>query len=214
MPASLANQFIADLYTSLLHLSGLQLGTELNYVYDGVGNQTGIALSGARVVINNIIQPQVATAIQFIDYLYPIGSVILTTTNTNPGQRFTGTTWSQTASGRFLTGVGVGSDGSTTRSFNVGNNTGQYRSTLPPHKHGVGRFTETFNNDVWLITGDWSDSNSYSMRYMPGDSIGTSTTIQVGTPNGIKTSLPIETDTTQINNTPPSFGVYVWERTA
>ena len=71
MPASLENQFISDLYTSLLHLSGAELGNAVNQVYDGVGNRTGIALSGkddsqldqqpghaqSQVIINGYVQP-------------------------------------------------------------------------------------------------------------------------------------------------------------
>ena len=57
MPASLENQFISDLYASLLHLSGAELGNKVNQVYDGVGNRTGIALSGEQVIINGYVQP-------------------------------------------------------------------------------------------------------------------------------------------------------------
>ena len=41
MPESLTNQFISDFYTSLLHLSGAELGDTLNKVFDGAGNSTG-----------------------------------------------------------------------------------------------------------------------------------------------------------------------------
>lgn len=214
MPASLANNFISDLYTSLLHLSGLTLGTELDYVYDGAGNQTGIALSGTRVVINNIIQPQASSITEFIDFLYPVGSILLTTTTTNPSVRFTGTTWTQVAQGKFLVGTGTGSDGSTSKTFTTGSNSGNYSSTLPPHIHGVGRFTSEFNNDAYWIKGDWDDGVTYTMRYMPGDGTGFGDVATTGTPYGIKTSLPIEVSTSQtLNITPPSYGIYIWQRT-
>ena len=55
MSASLQNELIADLYTSLLHLSGgdLYKDPQPRDIYDGSGNKTGIALSGTKVVVNN-----------------------------------------------------------------------------------------------------------------------------------------------------------------
>ena len=55
MPESLTNEFISDLYTSLLHLSGAKLENKLNKIFDGAGNSTGLALSGDRVIVNNYI---------------------------------------------------------------------------------------------------------------------------------------------------------------
>tara|TARA_R100001509_G_C4880551_1_gene220023 strand:- start:1584 stop:2825 length:1242 start_codon:yes stop_codon:yes gene_type:complete len=125
MPESLENQFISDLYTSLLHLSGAELTNKLNKVFDGVGNSTGLALSGDRVIINNYIYPKgYATAVDWLDAFWPIGSVKLTFNNQNPGDYLqpprntlvgqdsenfpgiAGTRWEQVAQGRFLVGVG------------------------------------------------------------------------------------------------------------
>jgi len=65
----LSNERIADYYTSLLHVSGADLinyeygiteALSPNDVYDGVGNTTGLSLSGLhdRVTINNYIYPE------------------------------------------------------------------------------------------------------------------------------------------------------------
>ena len=87
MPESLENQFISDLYTSLLHLSGAELTNKLNKVFDGAGNSTGLALSGDRVVINNYIYPKgYATAVEWLDAFWPVGSVKLTFNDQNPGE--------------------------------------------------------------------------------------------------------------------------------
>ena len=125
MPESLENQFISDLYTSLLHLSGAELTNKLNKVFDGAGNSTGLALSGDRVVINNYIYPKgYATAVEWLDAFWPVGSVKLTFNDQNPGDYLlpprnaltdqntkdypgiAGTRWEQVAQGRFLVGVG------------------------------------------------------------------------------------------------------------
>tara|TARA_R110001583_G_scaffold11403_3_gene51622 strand:- start:7931 stop:9217 length:1287 start_codon:yes stop_codon:yes gene_type:complete len=125
MPESLENQFISDLYTSLLHLSGAKLENKLNKIFDGAGNSTGLALSGDRVIVNNYIYPRgYATAVEWLDAFWPVGSIKLTFNDQNPGDYLqpprsiltdqdttnfpgiAGTRWDQVAQGRFLVGVG------------------------------------------------------------------------------------------------------------
>ncbi len=160
MPESLENQFISDLYTSLLHLSGTELGTDLNKVFDGKGNSTGLALSGERVLINNYIYPQGFTTrepLEWLDSFYPVGSIQLTITPDNPTNRIAGTTWVQVAQGRFLVGTGTLTDkNGDTREFcpggaeeeaiglrsGNGDTAGEYQTTLtqsnlPAHTHDV-----------------------------------------------------------------------------
>jgi len=160
MPESLENQFISDLYTSLLHLSGAELGKDLNKVFDGKGNSTGLALSGERVLINNYIYPQGFTTrepLEWLDSFYPVGSIQLTITPDNPTNRIAGTTWVQVAQGRFLVGTGTLTDkNGDTREFcpggaeeealglrsGNGDTAGEYQTTLtqnnlPAHTHDV-----------------------------------------------------------------------------
>tara|TARA_R110000824_G_C15164424_1_gene672246 strand:+ start:244 stop:1524 length:1281 start_codon:yes stop_codon:yes gene_type:complete len=125
MPESLENEFISDLYTSLLHLSGAKLENKLNKIFDGAGNSTGLALSGHRVIVNNYIYPLgYATAVEWLDAFWPVGSIKLTFNDQNPGDYLqpprsilsdqdttnfpgiAGTRWDQVAEGRFLVGVG------------------------------------------------------------------------------------------------------------
>ena len=125
MPESLENEFISDLYTSLLHLSGAKLENKLNKIFDGAGNSTGLALSGHRVIVNNYIYPQgYATAVEWLDAFWPVGSIKLTFNDQNPGDYLqpprnalddqdptnfpgiAGTKWDRVGEGRFLVGVG------------------------------------------------------------------------------------------------------------
>jgi len=155
MPASLENQFISDLYTSLLHLSGSELGAfgPLNKVFDGAGNSTGLALSGDRVVVNNYIYPKGFTTrspMEWLDAFFPIGSLQLTFDENDPNTRIAGTIWDLVSQGRFLVGVGTYKDkNSDTYKFcpgappianDSGNLAGEYRHTLtvdeiPSHSH-------------------------------------------------------------------------------
>lgn len=58
---------------------------------------------------------------------FPVGSVYLTYTNTNPGT-IMGGTWVQFSQGRVLLGQGTGSDGSTSQTFGAGATGGRYTS--------------------------------------------------------------------------------------
>ena len=157
MPESLKNQFISDLYTSLLHLSGAELGVNgpLNKVFDGAGNSTGLALSGDRVIVNNYIYPRgwnghTRPPMEWLDAFFPIGCLQLTFDNNDPNTRIAGTTWGLVSEGRFLVGVGTYSDkNGDTYSFcpgtgpgvdDSGNEAGEYRHKLninemPMHTH-------------------------------------------------------------------------------
>mgnify|MGYP003635685771 FL=1 len=115
MPESLENQFISDLYTSLLHLSGANLGPNgpINNIFDGAGNSTGLALSGERVIVNNYIYPkgfETREPLQWLDCFFPVGCLQLTFDDNNPTDRIAGTTWIQVAKGRFLVGTGIHTD--------------------------------------------------------------------------------------------------------
>mgnify|MGYP003109894870 CR=1 FL=1 len=162
MPESLENQFISDLYTSLLHLSGADLGSNgpINKVFDGAGNTTGLALSGRRVLINNYIYPegfQTRSPLEWLDSFFPIGSLQLTFDDNNPTDRIAGTVWTQVSQGRFLVGTGLNTDkNGVEREFcpggaeeeeagsrgGSGDTAGEYRVTLtedqlPAHTHDV-----------------------------------------------------------------------------
>lgn len=64
-----------------------------------------------------------------LDSIYPIGSVYISLTDTNPGTYLKGT-WEQFAQGRTLVGVGSGSDGSNTQTFDVNDTGGEYKHML------------------------------------------------------------------------------------
>lgn len=64
-----------------------------------------------------------------LDSIYPIDSVYISLTDTNPGTYLKGT-WEQFAQGRTLVGVGSGSDGSNTQTFGVNDTGGEYKHLL------------------------------------------------------------------------------------
>lgn len=156
---SLTNQFVSDLYPSLLHTENASLSSGLTTICDGVGNESSLSLNlkdqGAKVtgqfIASNIVYPENkdAIAITLIDVLFPVGSVFFSLDNNNPSVRFVGTTWERMAQGRFIVGVGRGVDANQTdnddsipgRVFNAGSyedqidpeapyNDGEYNHTL------------------------------------------------------------------------------------
>ena len=164
MPESLTNQFISDFYTSLLHLSGAELGDSLNDVFDGAGNSTGLALSGRRVVINNYIYPEGPSKgpTEWLDTFFPVGCLQLTLDDINPQTRIAGTTWVIVAEGKFLVGVGGHKDKNQDyRKFceeskppGTGQLDGEYMTqltvaNLPPHRHD----TNVGATDVFVSAG-------------------------------------------------------------
>lgn len=64
-----------------------------------------------------------------LDSIYPIGSVYISLTDTNPGTYLKGT-WEQFAQGRTLVGVGSGNDGLNTQTFDVNDTGGEYKHLL------------------------------------------------------------------------------------
>lgn len=68
-----------------------------------------------------------------INSIYPIGSVYISLTETNPGTYLKGV-WEQFGQGRNLIGVGTGNDGNKTMNFTAGSTGGNYEHN---HTYGI-----------------------------------------------------------------------------
>jgi hypothetical protein len=230
MPNSLENQFISDGYVGQLHLGFQSLSSGgPTPVFDGLGNisslsvgpsGTGATVTGA-LTAGNIVYPSVQAIISLINYLYPVGSVFLSFSNTNPSVRFVGTSWTQVSQGRVLVGTGTGVDGNNTSvTFAPGSNTnGDYTTTLtsdqvPDHYHYVAvNQTSTANGARANL-----DSESYVAWERNPAGFGTfeyrldglASVANVGRTSGVVRSQAISGITT----TNPSYGLYVWLRTS
>lgn len=128
----------------------------------------------------------------------PVGSVFFTVINTNPGTLLGYGTWVQIAQGRFIVGVGTGTDANAdTRSYAQGNDS-------------VGEYTHT------LITAEMP-AHSHPQNVSPNQG-GALTGNFASTPNSVG-NVPSVTTTDSVGgddpheNSPPAFGLYVWERT-
>lgn len=85
-------------------------------------------------LINTTIDSTINTTIDStINSIYPIGSVYISLTETNPGTYLKGI-WEQFGQGRTLIGEGTGDDGSNTMSFTAGSTGGNYEHN---HTYGI-----------------------------------------------------------------------------
>jgi hypothetical protein len=181
MSASLQNEFISETYTSLLHLSGGGLNkTPKRDVYDGEGNITGLALSGTKVLANNVELPEQHVAsleaannqiTSLVDMFFPVGSIQITTENDDPGSRIPGTVWERVAEGRFLVGTGGVNPSNSYGAYDAGDNAGGMglghdgqtsvvsliKEQMPKHTHTPVGYNAEYGNILTWTSGPWGD---------------------------------------------------------
>jgi len=220
--SALTNTNISNTYVGVLHANGVALPSSgvVETVYDGAGTASALQVGKNGVTCTGVLSSKSISlsGSNIIDLIYPIGSVIFSTNSTNPGVRFQGTSWMQVSKGRYLTGEGTTQNNTSTTTFVLSNNSGSFTATITaaPHYHGVGQYTNSVDDNARFIYGSWSDGSAYGVRALFGgaDTFG-GITISQGDGNGIRTTnvssgygsytIPVQ---------PPSFAMYVWERTA
>ena len=141
-----------------------------------------------------------------VDMIYPIGTVYRTMDGKDPKELFSGTKWKKISEGRYLVGVGQGTDQNQVQvNFGLGNLWGEYYHTLtisemPMHRHRVAVCNDG-NPD-----GKRDRSSGPECQYWNTQDNRTRFQYNV-TP---------QTDYTgghaPHNNMPPYFGVFVWQR--
>ena len=207
---NLANVNISDTYYGVLHAGGQNLPpTGQAQIYDGYGtlaairvgaNCNGVTICGPLSATSLTTTSKLSASTQFdifnlLNVLHPVGSIIFTFNSNNPGTTrsgWSGTTWSQISQGLFIVGVGTGIDSrGESKPITPGNNAGEYNHILtidemPGHTHTVG--------NIVLVNGYQGSG---------GGKVGRSSA-NSGSTGGSQAH----------NNTPPGFGLYVWQRTA
>jgi hypothetical protein len=196
---SLTNTNISETYVGVLHAKGAPIpASGLQDVYDGFGNKSALKIGQTSVDIDGTIGDDFKNAIAAA--IYPVGSVLFSTDNNNPGSRFAGTSWARVAEGRFIASVGTGNDGTESVAIAAGNDSvGEYKHQLtepelPAHNHPV----------KWSAGGSQSlggDTTSAGNSYNGNDRLSNDYVQNTGS-------------NTPHNNIPPTFGMYMWKRTS
>ena len=125
------------------------------------------------------------TNLGILDYIYPVGSIYMSTASTSPATLFGGT-WVRLED-RFLLGAGL--------TYTAGDTCGEATHTLtidemPDHNHSVARGSNIGTNNWGLVRFDSMNSSADTTRISHTGG---------GLPH---------------NNMPPYLAVYMWERTA
>jgi hypothetical protein len=223
---------------SAINLSAINLSAiKLNAINLSAINLNAINLNAGRIIgtslnAGNIEYPISPTSKNLFDLIYPVGAIYLSVTTTNPGTIFLGTTWVNTSEGKFLVGVGTGSDtNGVPRGFNVEfNSGGEYQHTLtvpqmPSHNHdgiieipahmGLAARNLTYLRSVIGVNSIPDHESAGGAHEATGISpTGVPTRSGSGSKVGGQVNLTNSGNGAAHNVTPPSFGVYVWQRTA
>jgi hypothetical protein len=95
-----------------------------------------------------------------IDVVYPVGTIFITTSSTNPGTYLTGTTWAAYGEGRVLVGLDSGDADFNSPGETGGTSTHSLTTAqLPSHAHDIKQFPgNNQRTDLWLsfLTGQYS----------------------------------------------------------
>ena len=166
----------------------------------------------------------VATAIAnatlaILGAVYPVGSTYIETTGVNPATTFGFGTWAAFAPGQLLIGVGSFTDGSgNSQTITSGQQLGEFKHLLTsgetgttPHGHG---WTDAAHAHA-QYPGNGSGGSGYvggpsgALYGLPANNTGNNN-VAVGTVNNAAAASASSSH----NNIQPSFGVYIWHRTA
>lgn len=141
-----------------------------------------------------------------INSIYPIGSVYISLTETNPGAYLKGS-WEEFGQGRTLIGEGTGDDGSNTMDFTAGSTGGSYE-----HSHTYGLKLNDYYSNISNLSlrnsnGSWQGGVNDGNRsaYVNG-------ACQQGNKEIVSQTFKIEANTSNSRTMYPYITVYFWKR--
>lgn len=141
-----------------------------------------------------------------INSIYPIGSVYISLTETNPGNYLKGI-WEQFGQGRTLIGEGTGNDGSNTMNFTAGSTGGNYG-----HSHTYGIILNDYYSNVSNI--NLLDSDGSWKEGVKGDRRNgyVNSGCQEGNREISQQTFSVVANTSNSKTMHPYITVYFWKR--
>lgn len=186
----------------------------INLKITGVSNdlskfktETDTKFTATKEELTSLINTTIDNTIDnTINSIYPIGSVYISLTETNPGTYLKGV-WEQFGQGRTLIGEGTGNDGSNTMSFKAGSTGGNYE-----HNHTYGMKLNDYYSSVANINlrnsdGSWQGGVNDGRR----DGYFNSA-CQEGNKEVNTQTFKIEANTSNSRTMHPYITVYFWKR--
>ena len=141
-----------------------------------------------------------------INSIYPIGSVYISLTETNPGTYLKGI-WEQFGQGRTLIGEGTGNDGSNTMNFTAGSTGGNYEHN---HTYGIklnDYYSNISNLNLRKSDGSWQGGVNDGRRNAYVNSACQENNKEVNSQ-----TFKIEANTSNSKTMHPYITVYFWKR--
>lgn len=145
-----------------------------------------------------------------VDDVYPIGSIYMNVSSTNPSTLFPGTTWRALAPGRVLIGAGTTTDSrGESKTFSNGASGGEFSHLLSGQESGVKGHTHKLNE-----CRSNAEASGYGLTATSGfsDRVLVDTSVDARK-RATETSGDIAA-TNAHNNIQPYLVVHMWERTA
>ncbi|WP_337465749.1 hypothetical protein [Megasphaera sp.] len=174
----------------------------------------------------------ITTQAALINIIYPVGSVITLTNNTDPNAIYSGTTWVKMDAGRVLVSAGTYTEGSDTYTYALGDKGGEAKhqlitEELVAHSHAVSishaslQGSLTYTNDNSLtggintgVSGIISKKTAWGHYGGPASSDGVTAGININASHGHNASIGNSGGSGAHENRQPYQVISRWRRTA
>lgn len=123
---------------------------------------------------------EIQTSKDIINIIYPVGSVITLTNDTDPNKLYKGTTWVKMDAGRVLVSAGTYTENGTTYTYNLGDKGGEAKhqitiEEMPSHTHGAWMSAVGQHAHTYSVTSNSGSGQSAGWSNHAGASWATST---------------------------------------
>lgn len=165
----------------------------------------------------------ITTQAALINIIYPVGSVITLTNNTDPNKIYSGTTWVKMDAGRVLVSAGKYTEGSDTYTYTLGAKGGEAKHQLtvdemPTHSHSATISSVGSHYHTMARGNNVGDTNALADYHNTGHYLLTDGTSsgRTSAANGYTQSVSISStgNNAKHNNMMPYIVVQLWRRTA
>ena len=177
--------------------------TETDTKFTTFNTKTDTKFTTTKEELTSLINTTIDSTINSI---YPIGSVYISLTETNPGTYLKGN-WEQFGQGRTLIGEGTGDDGSTTMRFTAGSTGGNYEHN---HTYGIklnDYYSNVSNLNLRNSDGSWQGGVADGRRDGYVNKCCQESNIEVNSQ-----TYKIEANTSNSKTMQPYITVYFWKR--